>query len=214
MKKEFWIFVDGGAKPLDDKRSKFHGSYGYIITEARREGEIVEIKRGGNYFKETTAPRMELMAVAHALTFLNSYIDNDPLIEGGEIYIVADAKNTVLTMTQWVFSWIRNMKDNILYRKDNNRKLVPVLNQDIIATAYNLVVALSKKFTVKFLHINSHIKTDEIDEAHMKFQKFNNMVIGRPDFLTLIRMNEEVDKLLNHYHVKGIELSEQENKNG
>lgn len=202
MKKEFWIFVDGGAKKLDD--GKFHGSYGYIITEAIKEGQIEEIKRGGNYFRETTAPRMELMPVAHALTFLSSYIDNYDYMEG-DIYIVADSRNTVMTLTKWIFVWIKNMKDNILYRRDSNKKLKPVLNQDVIATAYNLIVALSKKFKVRFLHINSHIKDSEMEQAYLDFQDFNNMLIGKKDFEVLVRMNEEVDDLVNYYHKKGIE---------
>lgn len=211
MKKEFWIFVDGGAKPLPDKT--FHGSYGYIITEAAIEGELTEIKRGGNYFRQTTAPRMELMSVAHALTYINSYIGNDDEINGGEIYIVADSKNTVMTLTKWIFNWIKNMKDNILYRKDKTKKLAPVLNQDVVVTAFNLAGALSKRFTIKFLHINSHIKPDEMEETYMKFQDFNNMAIGKRDFSLLVKMNEEVDKLVNEIHERGIEVYEQSKRN-
>lgn len=201
MKKEFWIFVDGGAKK---KEGGFHGSYGYIVTEAPADGRLKEIKRGGNYFGDTTTPRMEFMAVAHALTFVNAYVKENN-IEGGEIHVVADALNTVQSMKTWIFGWVRNIKDGIMRRKDREtNKLVPVLNQDVIATAYQLVLALTSNFKVFFLHINSHIDEKKYEAAYIKFQEFNNMMISREDFDVLVGMNSAVDDLVNEIHEKGI----------
>lgn len=236
MKKDIWIFVDGGTRPIDNKNLKkgFNGSYAFIATIADK-GELKRFTSGGGYQSNTTTPRMEFTALKSALINTNLVLD-EPMFEeeygdvkGGTVYIVCDAMNTVKTMTDWVHKWIvltikkfgsifkkENPEEVQLYRKEGSN-YKPVLNQDLIVSILKcLDIYIERNMNIKFLHINSHVNKDKVETARIKFQNFNNMIIGEKDFAELLAYNEQADKMVEDYYKRGIarEKALEEDNNG
>lgn len=226
MKPEIWLFVDGGAhlREKGNYDAGFNGSYAAIAT-IQHEGKLKRLTSFGGYQQNTTTPRMEFTALAHSLKHLNLVLYEPELWdtygiteEGGTLYIVCDALNTVKTLTDWVHKWIvltikqfgkifdRNEKGEtipMLHRKEKN-KLVPVLNQDLIVSILQILdIYVKHGFTIKFIHIRSHIHKDKMEETRIIFQEFNNMLVSKEDFEELVMYNEMADDLVNSYYEKG-----------
>lgn len=235
-KEEIWIFVDGGArlKKKGDYKSGFHGAYAYRATLARGN-KLIPFTSGGGFRADTTTPRMEFTALLTGLQQTNVVLYNPEfrnhfMIDDDcefDIYVVCDALNSVKTMTDWIHRWIaytvkkvgalyKNKEDGTqepaLFKRSMKGKTEPVLNADLIIQIAQFLDQLTKGgASVKFLHVKSHIEKTRLEEARIKFQEFNNIIIGQEDFLEIVKYNEEVDDMVNQYYKKGIENIERQN---
>ncbi|MNH31287.1 ribonuclease H [compost metagenome] len=130
----------------------------------------------------------------------------DQEIEECDVYIVADALNTVKSYEDWYFGWRRNAENGV-WRNPKNK---PVLNQEIIKETVSILESLKRNNYVKFIHINSHATKDSIVKFHQNFMKTNKVVIDLEVFKILLNFNDMIDKVCTKTRLEG--RSKNENK--
>ena len=118
------------------------GGYAAIITEG---GKTINTIKGG--FKETTSPRMELMAVAEALEALNWEEKFDILVLTDSAYVC----------NAFIRNWISKWESNLWMTSSNT----PVQNQDLWR---RVITACGNLGHVTFKHVSGHSGV-ELNEA-------------------------------------------------
>lgn len=106
-----------------------------------------------------------------------------------DVSIISDSEYVVKSIKSWVYNWSKNGW--------KTAKGEDVKFKDVFSHLYETY--LNKKIrnkNIKVCHINSHIK--KIDKARRQFQAKNDIDISKEDFETLVKYNEEVDKLANY----------------
>lgn len=191
MSNIFWIFIDGGAN-ITDPEDTF-GANAYMITQ-ELEGGFHFVESSAEYKEGTTTPVMELTAALRALKFIQVQ-----KVEKCDIYIVADALNTVKSYEEWYYGWRRRAKNGVWKNAENKT----VLNQEVIKETVSIIEDLKKNNYVKFFHINSHSTKHTIEQFHQNFMKNNKVTISLELFKVLLKFNDMVDKLCTKTRLEG-----------
>lgn len=135
------------------------------------------IERSTNNNSEITAV---LLAVYQAYKFRDLY---------DEINIFSDSKICIFGLREWIFNWVHNMVNGVMYSSSGT----PVANQEIIITIYNFIV--SNNLKVNFYHQKGHVTgTDKsIMEARRVFAQSNRLSMSMEFIETISFHNNWID---------------------
>lgn len=109
--------------------------------------------------------RAELMAIFHALLFINK-INNDLINQNvTKIKLITDSEFSINVFTKWIGGWIKG------------NKFAKKANLDIIIPTYVLLNKIDK-IKIEFVHINSHLTKEQkkaLNEEQAKFSYWNEI---------------------------------------
>lgn len=180
------IFTDGGA--YDKGNGKFKGFSSFRIFNEK--GSLV--KENCFVLEEGTTPLAEITAIAVALYHAYKIITEFGKKDDIEFELYTDSMLCYNSLTSWIFNWIKNAINGIFY--SSNKK--PVLNQNVIKTAFDLILKINKIGGIKLFHINSHVAAKNIDKLKIKFEKFNKCKITNDKFLFIYLQNSKCDQAI------------------
>lgn len=143
------------------------------------------MKRSSNVFRETTNNQCELYAIHIAVIEAIQNMDNFKVIN-----IFSDSQFSVFGLREWIFDWVKNMRDSVMYNSSNK----PVANQGLfMSIIYNI---LNYDLNVNIYHIRGHFNNNKVDEFITLFSKHNflNDFIDERLAKELIKYNNDVDQ--------------------
>lgn len=196
MTNKFLLVTDGSATNKGKDDYVFDGSYAYRVVDYNTK-EILH--QGGNFNENTTTPRMEMMAIAHALTWLNGHLDTQGINKDVEITILSDSQLSIDSVGKFIYSQLKSMKDGVIY----NSSKKPVLNQDVIITAVKLILNFKRYGRVNLFHIRSHIPKVRLEQTYEEFMGKNNCELTYDEYLELVGHNIAVDELAGEIYKVG-----------
>lgn len=207
---EFIVFTDGGAfsRPLGEG---FDAASTFLLFHHLSDTPINESKLYDSYGKvteERTNGFAEMEPIAIALERLFSHISQSPESERNRttIQLITDSRNCYMTLTTWIYSWLKNgngIDTPIL----NSRGKTPE-NLDVIMRAFLAKTRLMELgVAVNFYHINSHTAKKKIKQTHLKFEQENNCNVTPVEFAFIYTANKACDDavkiIFNEYRATG-----------
>jgi ribonuclease HI len=221
----FEIYTDGSSFIDGDIRKS---ASGFVIYSNERL-----ICSGGKFFDNGTNNKGEVMAVLLGLEELESRIMKLEkkyltVIDNIEITVIGDSLLIIEGCRNWIYSWVKNRKNNVLMTASKT----PVANGDVFFTIYTKYLK-NKRFKISFLHVNSHkldtayylemhdmiikyfkryakgkrvdalpdkiFKSNNFKSARRTFEKKNGMIISDTELLRLLMHNKEADEVASEY---------------
>lgn len=188
MTNKFLLITDGSATNVAKDGYVFDGSYAYRVVD-QNTNEILH--QGGNYNENTTTPRMELMAIAHAFTWLNGYLDTKGIKKDIQVTLISDSQLSIDSVGKFIYTQLKSLKDGVIF----NSSKKPVLNQDVIITAVKLILNMKRYGRVNLYHIRSHIPKVRLEETYLEFKDKNGCELDFEEYLMLVQHNNDMDEL-------------------
>jgi uracil-DNA glycosylase len=147
-----WIFTDGGASGNGKKDCK--ASWGFYVTDgctvAVARGIVSEIDIAGKEYR-TSNQRGELTAILEAITFTELNIVK---FDFAYIAVVSDSDYSIKGIETWLPNWQAN---------PTKHKMSEKMNLDLLVPCKDTVERLRRQCArVKFIHVNSHIKDEDV----------------------------------------------------
>lgn len=139
------IFSDASVLGKINKEHKNRVCAGAVaVVNGKRDKEyhLVIEKSTNNYG--------ELSALFLAIQLASEYTDLY-----NEINIFSDSNISVKGMRQWIYNWMENMSDGVLYSYTGS----PVANQDVIKAMYDFIISKFDPMNVKIKihHVKGHV---------------------------------------------------------
>ncbi len=193
------VFTDGGGFKNEDESSGYDSSSAFRIFKSFSDGRLefltekTKITQGGtNNFGEIHAIRMGLQEAKKVISALKT----DKSIQ---VEVYTDSKLCIQSLTQWIWGWMKNRRDGVLYRINGEK----VKNQEEILGAFKLMKELkNKKATIRFFHVNSHKAKKNIEKDHKNFQKKNDCEITLDFYKFIYAQNDLCDKMVTESYNK------------
>jgi len=135
MNKNIIIFTDGSC--IKTAYNKYYAGYGIHFPNK----ELPDISKPFLMIP-ITSQRAELYAILKALKKIIKFLEFDT------ITIYSDSEYSIKSLTNWIFTWVKNK-----WKRSNNK---PVKNKDILEPLYKLIMKYKDK--IKFQHVRSHTK--------------------------------------------------------
>ena len=194
-----YILVTDGS--IDSPHYLSHGGYGYRLSSIDSKGNRELLYEGGGSLDKTTNNKMEMMAIRDGLVVAYNHFHKFGNSKEDNLIVISDSDLCVLSLTKYIYSWLRNQKDGVLYKSNNK----PVENQDVIKPAYEMLSILKSMMGVYVYHINSHVNknTKHRIDVMNKFMKKNNCLMSIELFNNIIEENDLVDGLAKSFMEKG-----------
>lgn len=147
-----YIFTDGGAR--NNGKPNCIASWGYYIAANGMTEQsfdlVAPVDIPGQKFKSSNN-RGELSAILFGLEKLQE-IKTSPILSAVKtIKIISDSQYAINSVTKFYPSWLRD-----------EEKLKEKMNIDLIKPIYDIIQTLQKTYTILIIHVNSHIKEDQI----------------------------------------------------
>lgn len=214
------IFTDGSSH-IDRADRKCSSAY---ITHLSSVGVTKQLTSGGKYFEVGTNSKGEVSAILLALNDIRDRLENTKnhvIFPPYNINIIGDSMFAIEGCRSWIYGWIKNARNGVMY----NSKGEIVSQSEIFQDIHDNFLT-NKKYIIKFTHVNSHILDNSIYEkewdnlgdmldnsgkrklisekllthkdfvkSFKAFYKHNNYDIDAVDYLWMLYHNKECDKL-------------------
>lgn len=188
---EFRIFTDGGSFKNTNEKSGFDGSAAFIVYE--NDDLIAE---ESFFLKGKTNNFSEMFAIGKSISVLRKYIEEFVVDKSNiTVTIITDSQLCQKSLTEWIFGWLANAKDGVLYNSKKER----VANQELIMTTrheMNLLEDIIQR-KVFIQHINSHKSLKDLSKNREKYNKKNGTNLSLEEYKFYHDCNEKCDKLVN-----------------
>ena len=170
------IFTDASIRNVNNETI---GAPGYVAVL----GDQI-ISQDVRILRESTNNQSEIYAIYMAIQFALKYRNNVQVIN-----VFSDSQFSIYGLREWIFNWMNNIYNDILYNSSGNM----VSNQNIIlAIIYTII---DYKLVINLYHNRGHFTIDKIPEFIELFKKHNflNDYIDREAAEKIIRYNSIVD---------------------
>lgn len=141
--------------------------------------DVVKLDDATNNIGELTGLEMAIDAISS----IGEYSGND-------IIFLLDSDYTLKSVTTWVKSWMKNMKDGVA----RTSKGTPVKNYEQIVRIHEKLKALKHK---KVMKIRSHVPEADYKRRYHEFCALNKKDITYEMWLVMNALNNECDDLVN-----------------
>lgn len=145
------IFTDASIHVYDREGYKETiGCIGAIVVLTDINGDSQIIDECMTIQRNTTNNESEIKAIDAGVLLASTYkkaYDN--------INLFSDSKICIKGLTEWIFDWVDNAKNNILYTKSNSE----VKNQKIFISIINFINRAS--LNIKFYHQKGHVSNTQ-----------------------------------------------------
>lgn len=187
------LLTDGS---IEDPHKPSYGGYGYQLCKYDGK-DLVKLYEGGGGESNTTNNRMEMSAIRDGLLLSLEHFVNFGYEKEDRLVVISDSDLCVLSLNKFIYSWLRRIRDGVMYKSDNR----PVENQDLVKKAYEYKTQLEKLISLHIYHINSHIpKNKQSRQTYMeKFMKKNNCLMSIELFNKIADQNDEIDRLAKKF---------------
>lgn len=134
--------------------------------------------------RESSNNESEIYAIYMALQYAILMKDKVQIIN-----IFSDSQFAIYSLREWIFKWVNNIRDDVLYNSSNQ----PVANQSIILNIINNMLLYD--LPISFYHNRGHFKQNQIREFIELFKKHNFLEddIERSIGLKIMYYNNIVD---------------------
>lgn len=201
--KTFFFFTDGATAPTNPGPS----AYAYVETPSYHDNR--EIHHKVEFVGTATNNIVELRAIRELLAYIlknsNHYLDSNENI----INIYSDSQYAINAISLWYPQWV------------SKRKLSDKLNVDIIAPAYNDLIAIKKKCAVILQWVKGHsgvwgneradqLCVDAIAQSQQTYLELEFEDISTKDDKTITReinvLKTSINALIDEFETKLGEL--------
>lgn len=176
------IFPDGSLRKKGDK---FLAGYGAVILNPST-GEYTTIS--GSLSKESVV-YCEAFAIYQGLRYVEHIRKKHHKGKKMKVLVVSDSKLNIRAFTEWIpYAW--DLSDWNNWKKSNKEE---VKNQDV----YRAVLRVLKngKYTIRFVHMNSHTaKNAAAREKMRKSLKKANVELNDATLDVFVKMNDLADE--------------------
>lgn len=157
------------------------------IRRENNNDSIIPITLNENYtiYHDCTNNMGELLAILNAVRLGHNLLS---LTGATHINIISDSKISIFGLKDWIFNWIFNIKDGIMYGSSG-----PVLNQRIIIQIIYEII--QNNDMIRFYHIRGHQKSSNVPIFMQSFFKENGFTIDNKLANYLIKCNDRVDTM-------------------
>lgn len=173
------IFCDASIAAFDDETIGCPGCITTSVIPASLtilEKDLRILRNSTNNQSEITAI---LMAVNQALKYRDMY---------ETINIFSDSKISVYGLRTWIFNWINNINNGVMYSSSGT----PVANQQIFMHIINTIVY--NGLQVRIYHQKGHVTTTAlIPKAKSVFMQSNNIMISDKEVKYISIANDIID---------------------
>lgn len=206
--KSFQIFTDGGAFAKDKQKTHFVA----VSTLRIFDQDKKMIFREGTVYDEHTGAFAEVNAICRALKAMIQYMEasKDDKVD---IRLYTDSMTYFRSLTEWIYGWIKNARDGVLYSTNGT----PVLHQETIKRAFEYMNKIRNTGKIKFFHIKSHGAKCRIDELKKEFEKFNKCKLTDEEFAFIYLQNKKCDddvKIVYDQYIEKLNATQQPNNTG
>jgi len=184
--RQIYLFTDGGAFSENYKDYEMCSAFVMHVDEHK-------LCEKSYYEEEGTSPRAEIYGINKGLKEVLSLMETVP--DDYSIHLFTDSELCYLSLTQWIFGWIKRAGgiDNE-YKGGKTKKAVA--NQDLIREAYKSILEITNKAKFRMYHINSHVPVVRLAEAYEKFNKYNKVAVSPQFFKFCYENNRRCDALV------------------
>jgi ribonuclease HI len=137
------IFVDASVLKTQNETI---GCPGCLVVRTDIYGNTIETEYIDYITRDSTNNRSEIRAIRlgieKALKYRNPF---------QKINLFSDSNLCIQSITNWIFTWIRGLRDEVIYNSSNT----PVINQDMIIDVINTI--LSNNLDINIFHQKGHV---------------------------------------------------------
>lgn len=179
------IFTDAS---IIKENGNFTAASGYIsiIGKDIVDSDVKHLISATNNIGELVAIKMGVTSAIH----LKSMYPNITTIN-----LFSDSKISIFSLREWIFNWVKKVKDRVMYNSSN----IPVENQHYILSIIYLI--LENDLSINFYHLKSHCIIS--NEKHIyafkrSFVKENRLSCNISDQLVyeFIKNNSFIDNIV------------------
>ena len=176
--------------PNGEQSEYYVSCTGVLATKRNKDdnGNILPIILNENYtiYHNCTNNMGELLAILNAIRLGHTLLN----LTGVQTHlnIISDSRISIFGLRDWIFNWIFNIKDGIMYGSSG-----PVLNQRIIIQIIYEII--QNNDMIRFYHIRGHQKSNNTSAFTQSFSKENGFSIDNKLVNYLIKCNDRVDTI-------------------
>lgn len=124
------------------------------------------------------------------------------------INLYSDSKISIFGLKKWIFEWMKNKSDNILYTESGK----PVANQRIFKSI--ILEIIHNEIEINFYHQKGHVKEQNLEQAMTVFNNSNDTNISDTEIIKEISFyNNMIDELTRKQVQDFVKMKEYEKDN-